>query len=45
MKNEKDVALVSGFSPSVLKAVLAAKQFTPVDIMYEAIAPFVEMLK
>jgi hypothetical protein len=44
VSTEKDVALVSGFSPSVLKAVLASKEFTPKDVMYEAIAPFMEML-
>lgn len=45
MKSEKDVALVSGFSPKVLEAVLAAKEVTAVDVMEEAIKPFVEMLK
>lgn len=44
VSTEKDVALVSGFSPAVLKAVLAAKEFTPKDVMNEAIAPFLEML-
>jgi len=44
VKDESGVALVSGFSPSVLKAVLASKEFTPRDIMVEAIKPFVEML-
>jgi hypothetical protein len=45
VKDEDGVALVSGFSPAVLKAVLASKEFTPRDIMAEAINPFVEMLK
>jgi hypothetical protein len=44
VSTEKDVALVSGFSPAVLKAVLAAKEFTPADVMNEAIKPFIEML-
>ena len=44
VSTEKDVALVSGFSPAVLKAVLAAKEFTPADVMNEAIVPFIEML-
>lgn len=44
VKNEKGVALVSGFSPAVLKAVLASKEFTPQDVMMEAIKPFIEML-
>ena len=30
-------ALVSGFSPAIMKAVLAAKTVTPVDIMLEAV--------
>jgi hypothetical protein len=44
VSTEKDVALVSGFSPAVLKAVLASKEFTANDVMKEAIAPFMEML-
>jgi hypothetical protein len=44
VKTEKDVAMVSGFSPAVLKAVLAAKEFTPQQVMMEAVAPFIEML-
>ena len=43
-KFEKDVALVSGFSPNVMKAVLSAKAFTPEGVMMEAITPFIEML-
>lgn len=30
-------ALVSGFSPSIMKSVLAAKNFTPVDIMLDTV--------
>lgn len=35
--NQDGVALVSGFSPSLLKAVLSAKTFTPQGIMLEAV--------
>ncbi len=42
---ENGTGLVSGFSPNVLKAVLSAKEVTPVSIMEEAIIPFIEMLK
>jgi hypothetical protein len=35
--DKSGVALVSGFSPAVMKSVLAAKQFTPRDIMLETI--------
>lgn len=43
---EKNVALVSGFSPNILKAVLKADSaiLTPESVMEEAISPFVEML-
>ena len=44
VSTEKGVALVSGFSPAVLKAVLASEEFTPKDVMMEAIKPFIEML-
>ena len=38
--DEKGVALVSGFSPSIMKAILALEKipdFTPYDVMMEAI--------
>lgn len=35
--NEQGVALVSGFSPSIMKSVLAAKAFSPIDIMLNTI--------
>ena len=35
--NEQGVALISGFSPSIMKSVLSAKSFTPRDIMLEAV--------
>ena len=34
---EEGTALVSGFSPSLLKSILAAKTFTPVDIMMQTL--------
>jgi hypothetical protein len=36
----KDVALVSGFSPSILKPVLDGEDFTPITIMERAIAKY-----
>jgi hypothetical protein len=33
------VAMVSGFSPSIMKAVLNAQEFTPMDVMLEALKP------
>lgn len=36
----KDVALVSGFSPSIMKAVLNAEEVTPIDVLLEAIEPY-----
>ena len=38
-QNENGVALVSGFSPTIVKAVLAAdlKDFTPLSIMKKTI--------
>ena len=35
--DQSGVALVSGFSPSVIKSVLAAKEFTPLSIVDETI--------
>lgn len=36
-QDQKNVALISGFSTNVLKSVLAAKNFTPVGVMLETI--------
>lgn len=35
--NEKGVALVSGFSPAILKSILAAQEFTPGQIMLDTV--------
>ena len=35
--NEHNVALVSGYSPSIMKSILSAKSFTSYDIMLETI--------
>ena len=36
-KTDKGIGLVSGFSPAILKAILAGRDYTPVDLMVEAI--------
>jgi len=36
-KHENGTALISGFSPSILKSILSAKSITPMDIMLETI--------
>jgi len=35
--DEKGTALVSGFSPSILKSILGAKDMTPISIMLDTI--------
>ena len=37
--DDDSVAMVSGFSPSIMKAVLNAEDFTPMDVMMEALKP------
>jgi hypothetical protein len=39
-KREKNVALVSGFSPSILKYVLSNEEINPVKTMHEAISKY-----
>ena len=35
--SDENVAMVSGFSPSIMKAILNAENFTPMDVMLEAL--------
>ena len=35
--NQAGVALISGFSPAILKSILAAEEFTPVQIMLDTV--------
>lgn len=38
--SHKDVALVSGFSPSILEAIMSAEDFTPLGVMLKKIAKY-----
>jgi len=40
----KDVALISGFSPSIMKKVLACEDINPYNIMMETIQPFIDKI-
>lgn len=35
--NRQGVAMVSGFSPAIMKSILAAKEFTPESIMLDTV--------
>jgi hypothetical protein len=37
--SDDSVAMVSGFSPSIMKAILNAEEFNPLSIMMEALEP------
>ena len=37
--SDDSVAMVSGFSPSIMKAILEAGEFNPISIMEEAVKP------
>ena len=37
--SDDSVAMVSGFSPSIMKAVLNAEDFSPISVMLEALKP------
>ena len=37
--SDENVAMVSGFSPSIMKAILNAEDFNPIDVMLEALKP------
>ena len=36
---DENVAMISGFSPSIMRAVLNAEEFNPIDVMLEALEP------
>jgi hypothetical protein len=44
-KNMQNVGLISGFSPSILKAVLNGTDFTPMAIMMRTLAPYLELVR
>ena len=37
--NEDGVCMVSGFSPSIMKAILSCEDFNPMNVMMEALEP------
>ena len=37
--SDENVAMVSGFSPNIMKAILNAEDFNPMDVMMEALNP------
>ena len=37
--NEDGVCMVSGFSPSIMKAILSCEDFNPINVMMEALEP------
>jgi len=37
--SDENVAMISGFSPAIMKAVLNAEEFNPIDVMLEALEP------
>ena len=39
MCSDDSVAMVSGYSPSIMKAILNAEEFNPLSIMMEALEP------
>ena len=43
-KHDKNVALVSGFSPSILKSVLCGKDINPLDVMFDSIGKYEIMI-
>lgn len=44
-KNEQDVALVSGFSPTVFKGLFDLENYNPTSLMLEILKPYLEILK
>lgn len=44
-KFDNDVAMISGFSKNILENILTLENYTPVDVMLEKLAIYLEMLK
>jgi len=38
--SDDSVAMVSGYSPSIMKAILNAEEFNPISVMMEALKDF-----
>jgi len=43
--DSKNIALVSGFSPSILKSILACEDFSPVAVMMEALKKYDDVIE
>lgn len=44
-KNENDVALVSGFSPTIFKGLFDIENYSPINVMIEVLDKYLNMLK
>lgn len=44
-KFENDIAMISGFSTNLLDNLLALENYTPNNIMFEKLSPYLELLK
>ena len=42
--SDDSVAMVSGFNPKIMEAVLNAEDFNPISVMMEALKPISELL-
>jgi hypothetical protein len=44
-KFDHDVAMISGFSTNILTSLLSLEEYSPIDVMLEKLAIYLEMLR
>lgn len=44
-KNEKEVAIVSGFSPTIFKGLFDYENYNPINVMFEILNKYLDMIK
>ena len=44
-KNEKNVCVISGYSPNVFKNILTMEEYSPIEEMITSLKPYIDLIK